>query len=75
MKTVIIKRQWNNGSDIGSDTISQNFPVSHPITSQKAKDEAMVAALNFWDPWQHGYKIERKTAFDLWLHTPGSSIA
>ena len=75
VKTVVINRQWNNGSDIGFDTISQSFPVSHPITSQKAQDEAMVAALKFWDPWQHGRHIESITAVALWLRTPGSSIA
>lgn len=75
MKTVVIKRWWNNGFDIGFDTISQSFYVSHPITSCKAQDEAMIAALMFWDPWQRGHQIERETAFNLWLHTPGSSIA
>jgi hypothetical protein len=61
VKSVTIHRHWHNGSDY----IRHNFQVTHPVTSQHAQDEAMVAALMFWDPWQYGREIKHETAFNL----------
>lgn len=53
VKSIIIHRKWDDSFDV----IKQYFNVPRGV--DKERDEAMVSALIFWDPWQ---RVECKPA-------------
>lgn len=63
-KVVVVRRVWYNGADC----IRHILPV---LVEKNAENEAMVAALSFWDPWQYLERDERYTKFQVWLESRG----